>query len=137
MKCTNCRCIIPDRSDYCVYCGQPVDKGEEATYPVGINTSYPQSDIYSVPPYTYYYYDENAYYGIPEENDGSDAYDAYYEADYYGGYLAGQDVYGRMIRRTASYRDSGFDIGKMLVCIAGLDCIIILLLLLVILISLL
>lgn len=135
MKCTNCRCVIPDRSDYCVYCGQAVDKGEEPTYPVGIDTSYRQRDMYAAPLCSNY--DENWYYGISEENDGSDAYDTYYEADYYGGYLAGQNINGRMLRRTAGYNDSGIDISKLLVCFAGLDCIIILLLLLLILISLL
>lgn len=34
MKCDNCRCIIPESSDYCVYCGHAVYKGDKRTFPV-------------------------------------------------------------------------------------------------------
>ena len=32
MRCNNCRCVIPDRSDYCVYCGHAIPLGDEVTY---------------------------------------------------------------------------------------------------------
>lgn len=38
MKCSNCRCVIPDSSRSCMYCGQPVRTGEERTEPVSYNT---------------------------------------------------------------------------------------------------
>ena len=136
MKCTNCRCVIPDRSEYCVYCGQAVDQGDAPTYPV-----YTQMVDYSVPAgassYPALYDDENRYYGIPEENDGSDAYDTYYEADYYGGYLAGQNLDNRVAKRSFRYNLSDIDVSTMLICFAGLDCIIILLLILLILLTIL
>ena len=131
MKCTNCRCVIPDSSDYCVYCGHSVFKGDTPTYPVGQPAFFERGNSYfSHLPARY---DENRFYGILEENDGSDAYDTYYEADYYGGYLAGQNINGGVLRRSAAYDNYGFDINTLLLCFAGLDCIIILLLLLILL----
>ena len=132
MKCTNCRCVIPDRSEYCVYCGQEVSKGDTPTYPV-----YNRPVDYSVPSYPAVYQtpydDENCFYGLLEENDGSDAYDTYYEADYYGGYIAGQNMDNGVARRSLRYRISDIDISTILICFAGFYCIIILLLILLIL----
>lgn len=34
MKCYNCKCVIPDHSEYCAYCGRPVPLGNELTYRV-------------------------------------------------------------------------------------------------------
>lgn len=132
MKCTNCRCVIPDSSDYCEYCGHAVDKGDQPTYPV---VSYADYEAAVSQP-AYYQYapcdDPNQFYGILEENDGSDAYDTYYEADYLGyEYLNYLNVKrgGRYALNTGAY--SGVDVNTLLWCFAGLDVVIILLLLVI------
>ena len=35
MICSNCRCVVPDASDRCMYCGQMFSKGNTKTVPVG------------------------------------------------------------------------------------------------------
>ena len=136
MKCINCRCVIPDSSDYCVYCGHAVETGSDPTYPVR-NSVYRS---YRPEPVVFHSLaavdDPNQYYGVLNENDGSDAYDTYYEADY-PGY---RPVDYSAVQQNAAAYDAAFyrkpDITTLLWCFAGLDFIIILLLLIVLLLML-
>ncbi len=71
MKCSNCRCIIPDSSVSCMYCGQPVPKGDERTEPVsfiGRRASRKRNAVaraYTAPVYTEPSYCEPVYYEQP------------------------------------------------------------------------
>ena len=133
MKCINCRCVIPDTSDYCVYCGHAVERGDEPTYPV-------RYAAYQTPVETPVFHsfaavdDPNQYYGVLQENDGSDAYDTYYESDYvgYAAPVAGQSA---AISEPAYYF-GGYRLSTLLWCFAGLDFIIIILLLIILLLML-
>ncbi len=75
MKCTNCRCIVPDSCDYCMYCGYPLPpSGSTRTIPIyeySDNVTYYQN-VSEVPPrynsgktgnrnYEYGHYHDNGY----------------------------------------------------------------------------
>ncbi|WP_407383929.1 hypothetical protein [Ruminococcus sp.] len=136
MKCINCRCVIPDTSDYCVYCGHVVERGDEPTFPVrysGYETAPVQPPVFhSLAAYD----DPNQYYGIPEENDGSDAYDTYYESNYPGYRPVDYSAVSQNGVLSHPSSGSGLDLTTLLWCFAGLDFIIILLLLIILLMML-
>lgn len=148
MKCVNCRCVIPDTSPYCIYCGH-VAYREDAQYPSGSPTTDQPNEIPSYQAWqengVYHreadYDDPNRFYGIPEENDGSDAYDYYYDEIKYDerfNYPAEkQDRKGGMML----FRTDGFAGGastvKWLCCLAALDAAIVLLLSIIMLLTML
>lgn len=141
MKCVNCRCVIPDASPYCIYCGHVAYHEGAPIYPV-YNSPYHQTLREGGVYHRYADYDDpNRFYGIPEENDGSDAYDYYYDEIKYDeqlNYLAKeQDRKSGLILSGTDRFIGGMSAAKLLWCIAGLDCVIILLLLIIMLLMML
>ena len=132
MKCSNCRCVIPDRSEYCLYCGQIIPLGDEATQPAGIGVTQParrnrgarrpqapyQAPVYTDGGFGGYdqYYNEYAYHSAP----------AYYRDDRHE---SGFDL-------ILINDDGSFNLAKALVFFAGFNVIFILILLLLILVLL-
>lgn len=148
MKCINCRCVIPDTSPYCIYCGHAAYRDDSTTYQVSEPTyqviaSEPPAVSQAYPAYqgaeVYHRYadydDPNRFYGIPEENDGSDAYDYYYDEIKYDeqqSYLdSGRNRSGGIMLFSSDNFIGGTSVARWLCCLAGLDLVIILLLLII------
>ena len=139
MKCINCRCVIPDSSAYCEYCGYPVYQGSEHTYQAP-EPDYNKIYVNNCNYYSALYENTRSNYGALPYNDGSDAYDTYYESDYYS-----PVEYSLRLAKQRKRRDflqargkntEKLDVSKLLVCFVGLDFVIIILLLILILINL-
>lgn len=49
MRCSNCKCVIPDSSAVCMYCGRRVYLGNEPTETVGYHDRYTHQKEFFVP----------------------------------------------------------------------------------------
>lgn len=131
MKCSNCRCIIPDSSAVCMYCGRRVYLGNEPTETVGYHDRYPYrresfaprsvSGAYSNRLNTAYtsgnsrdiypdktYYDLNRFYDRSGTDRNVQQYDYY---DYaYQGNMNGFDTVRDVNNKSQRARDTGLPV---------------------------
>lgn len=130
MKCENCRCIIPETSDYCIYCGYETSKRRDATADNIRRESAGRS--YSYPPYqggwrSYPYVSGN------EAALSNPSYTVYGESFFRG---ASDGVYQQEADNGTEWdfsvinEDGSLNLVKLLVYCAGLDIMLILLMLL-------
>lgn len=143
MKCVNCRCIIPETSVRCIYCGHAVYRGSAATTPVTRRVTIPYSSSPVRETYDRRYenrYDGTYYTGTQASYvDAAYVNPAYYNYAYAGGYQQyTEERSARKERRSRSdewdfsvyHQDGSLDLVKLLLYFASLDMLLILLLLL-------
>ena len=155
MKCVNCRCIIPESSDHCIYCGQKVYRGSTVTMPVVYRRpAYRPSDAYRQPASYAPEYRYDAYTDRYGDSYRADAYQSaqqnypdasYINPSYYGPYgYSGELRRGDHPFEQPNYQenktewdfsvinnDGSIDMVKLLLYFAGLDMLLVLLLLLI------
>lgn len=121
MKCQNCRCIVPDNSDRCMYCGHIFPRGDDPTIPVvkrsyrspatryeryDYMTEYQREPLYTNHPS---FLSTNSNYSRNKADYGTRYADnnGYYEYDYTDAHYSG--VYGTTQNKENKQRQQIFD----------------------------
>lgn len=101
MKCPNCRCFVPENTEYCIYCGYEMSSGSSKTYTIYDEYNGKYYDVYNNPyalynscngqlPYYHgaynsecdYYQNNNIYYENSDERITADYADSYRNSSY-------------------------------------------------------